>query len=264
MIEQINNLAANWWGWMWPMFWQVGLLVVLIGLVDLLLRRRVWPQVRYALWLLVLVKLVVPPSLALPTSLTSGFGPLAWGIVQHQPLAEQTETASVDQGVGIVAGPAVNVEAMAGMEPPMAAVQEAMPMDAAAMNPEPRVAADPADAAGAAISWQGYAMLGWLVGVLILTGWLAARFWQLRHGQLARAASGEKPQWFEELLAETAKTLRLGRLPKVVLSPTTVSPAVFGVFRPVLPIPVEDINRLSRIEIEHVLLHELAHIKRVI
>ncbi len=71
MIEQINNIAGVWWAWMWPMFWQVGLLIVLIGLVDLLIRRRVWPQVRYALWLLVLVKLVLPPSLALPTSLTS-------------------------------------------------------------------------------------------------------------------------------------------------------------------------------------------------
>ena len=84
MIEQINNAAGMWWAWMWPMFWQVGLLIVLIGLVDLLIRRRFWPQVRYALWLLVLVKLILPPGLALPTSLTSALGPLAKGIVRQQ------------------------------------------------------------------------------------------------------------------------------------------------------------------------------------
>lgn len=56
MITQINSAAEGWWNWMWPMFWQVSVLVVLIGAADFLLRRYIWPQVRYALWLLVLNK----------------------------------------------------------------------------------------------------------------------------------------------------------------------------------------------------------------
>ena len=95
MIEQINNIAGMWWGWMWPMFWQVGLLIVLIGLLDLLLLRRVWPQVRYALWLLVLVKLILPPSLALPTSLVSALAPVADGIMRQQPMASQVYTPQI-------------------------------------------------------------------------------------------------------------------------------------------------------------------------
>ena len=71
MIEQMNHIGQLWWSWMGPMFWQVSVLIVLIGAIDLLLRRWAWPQVRYALWLLVLVKLVLPPGLSLPTSITS-------------------------------------------------------------------------------------------------------------------------------------------------------------------------------------------------
>jgi len=71
MITQINNVAEIWWNWMWPMFWQVGVLVVFLSAVDLLLRRHVWPQVRYTLWLLVLIKLILPPNISLSTSIIS-------------------------------------------------------------------------------------------------------------------------------------------------------------------------------------------------
>ena len=71
MIETLNGMGASWWGWMGPMLWQVALLALVVWLVDLVLRRRGWPQVRYALWLLVLLKLVLPPTLTLPTSFTA-------------------------------------------------------------------------------------------------------------------------------------------------------------------------------------------------
>ena len=51
------------------MFWQSSLLIGLLWAIDLVLRRRLRAAVRYALWLMVLVKLVLPPSLAFPTGL---------------------------------------------------------------------------------------------------------------------------------------------------------------------------------------------------
>ena len=94
MIEQMNHIGQLWWSWMGPMFWQVSVLIILIGAIDLLLRRWAWPQVRYALWLLVLVKLAMPPGLSLPTSVTSPFQPwmdsVGWGFaprgLSYQPL----------------------------------------------------------------------------------------------------------------------------------------------------------------------------------
>jgi len=81
MSEQINNIAEMWWAWMWPMFWQVGVLIVLIAAVEIFIGKRLWPQIRYALWLCVLAKLILPPTFSLSTSVTSGLEPLAQQIV---------------------------------------------------------------------------------------------------------------------------------------------------------------------------------------
>ena len=75
MIDHINKIAEIWWNWMWPMFWQVSILICFVAAVDFILRKYIWPQVRYALWLLVLVKLILPPSFALPTSVFSNIQP---------------------------------------------------------------------------------------------------------------------------------------------------------------------------------------------
>jgi len=52
----------------WPMLWQSSLLITALFAIDLLFRRKFQASIRYALWLVVLVKLCVPPTLALPTS----------------------------------------------------------------------------------------------------------------------------------------------------------------------------------------------------
>src|SRR5690242_17899178 len=56
---------------MWPMLWQASLLILIVWALDLLLKRWAWPQVRHTLWLLVLLKLIMPPWVAMPTSLTA-------------------------------------------------------------------------------------------------------------------------------------------------------------------------------------------------
>lgn len=67
----------NTWGdqavaFAWPMLWQSSVLILALLILDHLFRGKVRASVRYALWALVLVKLVLPPSLALPT------GPAWW------------------------------------------------------------------------------------------------------------------------------------------------------------------------------------------
>ena len=62
MIDAVNGIAELWWSWMGPMLWQSSLLIVVIGVIDRLIHRWAWPEVRHALWLLVLIKLVIPPS----------------------------------------------------------------------------------------------------------------------------------------------------------------------------------------------------------
>ena len=75
MIAAVNQVAQSWWSWMGPMLWQVSLLVLIVTVLDFVLRRWAWPQVRYTLWLLILVKLIIPPTWTLPSSLISRWQP---------------------------------------------------------------------------------------------------------------------------------------------------------------------------------------------
>jgi hypothetical protein len=70
------------------------------------------------------------------------------------------------------------------------------------------------------------------------------------------------PEWFYDLLVRCSRRLDLDRVPAIVFSKEAVTPAVYGVFRPVLLLPAHYTESLASEEAEHVLLHELAHLKR--
>jgi bla regulator protein BlaR1 len=57
----VSTLATEWAIWMLPVAWQLTLLCGVVLMLDLLLRRVVWPQLLYALWLLVPLCALLPP-----------------------------------------------------------------------------------------------------------------------------------------------------------------------------------------------------------
>ena len=72
--ELLSTAAAWWWSTIAVLAVQGALVLSLVAVVDLALPRRVWPQVRLAMWTLALVKLALPPDWGSPMSLRwSGF-----------------------------------------------------------------------------------------------------------------------------------------------------------------------------------------------
>ena len=67
-VEFLNRSSANFGQFAWTMFWQSSLVIVCVLVVELVLRRKIRASIRYALWLIVLVKLLLPTSFASPTS----------------------------------------------------------------------------------------------------------------------------------------------------------------------------------------------------
>jgi bla regulator protein BlaR1 len=59
--------------WLWRASWQASVIVVLVLLVQGLLRRRLTPRWRHGLWVLVVLRLVLPISVRSPISLFSWF-----------------------------------------------------------------------------------------------------------------------------------------------------------------------------------------------
>ena len=257
MIEQINAIAQGWWNWMWPMFWQVGILVVFLGTVDLLLRRHVWPQVRYALWLLVLIKLILPPTFSLSTSIISQ------ARIKTESVATQlTATNSRAEFTSIGLSSERNAYLTDIGTEPFVEPETIMTN----VRNEPPVNTHSSDIAGSDVNiklhWHSYMMAVWIIVMVALSLWVVIRFRKLRKFHAGKFHSADLPQWFGPLLTRTAEKLGLRKHPEITLSRNISSPAVFGVFRPVLVLPAPAIHRLSQKRTEHILLHELAHIKR--
>ena len=57
MSPRFQQAAETWWAWTAAMSVQVTVLVVMVAVLDRVLRPWAWPQLRAALWALVLVKL---------------------------------------------------------------------------------------------------------------------------------------------------------------------------------------------------------------
>src|SRR5215212_2813311 len=69
LLQMVNVAAERLIEFAAAMLWQSSLLILVLFVVDAALRRRVRASVRYALWLIVIVKLMLPATLALPTSI---------------------------------------------------------------------------------------------------------------------------------------------------------------------------------------------------
>jgi len=240
MIDFWNMVAYRWWSWMGAMLWQVSLLILVVSGLDLLTRRWIWPQVRYVLWLLVFVKLLIPPGWYLPTAVVPRlFGETqellgrVWDRQFPQP-AELRETEPAASGTAASAHPATGKAGQSGVAP----------------------------AEAARLLRQAYLFGFWLGGVILFLSLLILKMAKLRRWHQMQVKRKTIPPWFHELLVETGRQLRLERLPAIVFAKDAVTPAVYGVFRPVLLLPEHYLDDLSREEAEHVLLHELCHLKR--
>ena len=83
-----------------------------------------------------------------------------------------------------------------------------------------------------------------------------------RAEQTRRAAKTELTPLQKRLVADLSRRLRLAVVPVVALCERVTVPCVIGVVRPVVLIPVSVATGLTNTELESILLHELAHIRR--
>ncbi len=74
IVEMLNAAGRAFVGFSLPMLIQSCVLILILIAVDAVLRRRVRAVFRYWIWMLVLVKLVLPPSLGSPVSVGTWFG----------------------------------------------------------------------------------------------------------------------------------------------------------------------------------------------
>ena len=222
LIESLNAVGDRWLSFAGPMLIQSSILIVLLFALDLGFRCKLRPAIRYALWLIVLVKLLLPPSFALPTS-------AAWWLRPTRTLpAPKPEPVFVTYSSAPLAP----------------TVEPALP---AQLPPAPHLHGS-----------------GWMLIACAAVG-LGLFFTVLsRWGHLARRirSTADASETLNEILDEVRCALGFTTRVQIRLTSDTISPAVCGLWSPVILLPRVLAEQFTRAELRSVLLHELMHLKR--
>lgn len=232
----LNHIGKVFCDYAAGMFVQSALLVILLLVVDLLLRKRVRAVFRYCIWLLVLVKLILPPMLSLPTG-------IGYWVGDRLPAAIPISDRAFD---------------VAGLEraSPSGEIPHAQP---ARDLPENDSSIMLADSALTPLTWQAILFILWLMGVFAFLVVLVQRVRFVR-GLIAVSSPAEKE--LLGLLEECRRKIGVRWDIRLRISETIPSPAVCGFFRPTVLIPTPLVEKLSQEALRATLIHELAHIKR--
>jgi beta-lactamase regulating signal transducer with metallopeptidase domain len=100
----------------------------------------------------------------------------------------------------------------------------------------------------------------WLLGVVFLSSRLLVSFIRVRG--LARKGVTEASEEWQRVAARLSEALGLERAVRLLESAAVEVPSVLGTLRPVILLPASTLTGLTPQQIEMVLAHELAHIRR--
>ncbi|WP_152051662.1 M56 family metallopeptidase [Tautonia marina] len=235
---------------LWRATWQASLLVVLVLVVRAILGERLSPAWRHALWCLVLARLLVPVLPSSPASLYR--------------LAPTLGADANDKPARVASMPSQNL--------PMITDPAPTPTDPARSVERPSLVAELRDERGidratapltrppARWSLPRLAGLAWLLGVFLLSSRTLVA--SVRLARTSRTwADADDPEILA-LLNACRHQMGLRRSVRVRIAPDDLGPAATGFVRPSIVIPRSVLASISRNDLEHILMHECAHIRR--
>ena len=205
---------------------QSSILIVLIFVIDLFCCKfkQISANFRYGLWILILIKLLLPPSLPPPT----GIG--CWIPHQIRQAAFNTHPAIV---YDIADHQKIPIETIS----------------ASKISGKPNVI----------LNKQGSIFLVWIITVSLLITILYQRIRTI-HKKLKKSINA--PRDITDLLECCCKKLKIRKNIQLKVTEHICSPAVYGFFKPVILLPEGMLEKLSYEQLENVFIHELVHIQR--
>ena len=218
------------------------IVAVLAALVAVLCRWIRHSSVVHALWVLVLLKLLTPPIVQL--EILPSLDAVAASTQPHGTVESRDRPASVDFGGPIAADP----NTLAGPAPGMSTPEASEP---------PWVDIEPGRS-----TWDP------AVGLLLILALGSVVFSiqaldRLRGFRTLTKASREAPEALRERVRVLARTLGLWSPPEIRLVPARLSPMVWpGLARAVLLLPEALLPKLDHDQLDTILVHELAHLRR--
>ncbi|MGB7324914.1 MAG: M56 family metallopeptidase, partial [Rubripirellula sp.] len=252
--------------------WRTLPLLVVVLLVDLLFRKRIAARFHCLLWAMVLARLLMPVSISSPLSLhrqvddfaetlfTTDAEPAALQPIKFDTFTFQANDDGQEKVFTIPVIPPDSTD-----EYRAAAQAYVANLDAESFkDTNARYNQIDAESSSPTPTWDLIVAGALLATWLLVTLWLLTRS-LISHMRFARQLRGCETitHWrIENSVTAACQRLKLRRKPVAKEVPELAVPAVFGLWRPVVCLPVGTSKELSREEIDWVMMHELAHIRR--
>lgn len=252
--------------WMLNHSAQAGVLVLLVLLVQWVFRRRLASRWRFALWWIVIARLLVPFG---PQSAFSLFNYVQPSISVQGSRYSLPGTTANSQSV------VANVKSSQTLRPP---VSPASPGSVAAIESPSENHDDLASSKAAqiipastnpqipahALSKDNLILpiaIGlWLGGIILFSGYVFVQIFRFQ--RRLKRSEGVETQALRELLIECQREFGIRRKIQVLQTDAIKSPALFGLFKLRLLLPKGFSDHFNQIELRYIFLHELAHVKR--
>jgi beta-lactamase regulating signal transducer with metallopeptidase domain/5-hydroxyisourate hydrolase-like protein (transthyretin family) len=248
----------------WRASWQAAVLALVVALLLRCCGERLAPRWRYLLWSVVLARLLIVTT---PGSSWSAFNLLPGTAAAPAAPSDPHEVAAI-------IGPAGReISAVGGQSPIQSNVESPSPPIVAAAPETSQPALAPADLSAADSRWTRPVAAGpagvslpavaagcWLAGCLASGIHLLVALLVLR-----RRLSASRPVSDPVLLRSlerAATQVGISRSPPLFVTPEEISPCLVGTWRPRLVVPESLVTEHSAARLQHVLAHELAHVRR--
>jgi len=218
--------------------WQAGMVALLLAILLKLLRKSS-AKLRYIVACLALVIVVLLPAITMNLIPVT----MSYSATEFEP--EPTAITSTP----------VTIEQFSNIEAPVIETQH--PVENVTVSPripfKQRIteAFEP---------FLPYVVLGWLVGVFGLSVWHLGGWTQLQ--RLRRRMVKPVDESLRNKLKELAGILGVHRVVQLMESALVQAPTVVGWLKPVILLPASVLTGFSADQLEAILAHELAHIKR--
>jgi beta-lactamase regulating signal transducer with metallopeptidase domain len=228
------------------MLLQFGLLTSLLFLADRAIRWHVKASLRYCLWCLLLVKLVLPATFSLPTGISHLLG------VNFSVKLPQ------------IIQPAAQIHALVRPDRDFTRYTDGLNTSQFVANGDVAKAGNfPMFASGQyqhiTLNWNGCVFAAWFLGVLVFSAIFIRRLASVR---TLVTQSEPAPARLVDLLRICREKVGVRGNVELRLSSRMTSPAVCGLSRPVIVIPTDLLEKTNHSKLAVIFIHELSHIKR--
>jgi beta-lactamase regulating signal transducer with metallopeptidase domain len=244
MFEFSDNLSSL----VWIQIWQIGVLGLFVGCLNWFIARRS-PHLAYALWLVVLSKCFVPPIGNSPVNV---FGLITPSAAWQSRVNDQEPFA-----------PALVISTNGELEQSSAANSQNEADATTTIVSVARQSATSISQATSAIlsiSLAQTAALVWMSGSVLLCGIAIGRS-SLVSQRLRRAGIPIRDELLP-LIEQLSNRIGLRRSARVLQTSTNIGPIVVGIWRPTIYVPEFLLDELPPQQLEAMLMHELAHVRR--